>query len=88
MPGPPGPLWYFSGDSWADAAWRQVAVAEGVGDVSVLMNNGDGTYAPSVAYDTGDGETYSVAIGDLDGINGPDLAIGRSQPVTGQPCIM
>jgi hypothetical protein len=45
--------------------------------VSVLLNRGDGTFAESVAYPTGDGAPRSVAIGDLDGINGPDLAVAN-----------
>ncbi len=36
-------------------------------DVSVLLNQGDGTFAPAVAYVTGDAQ--SVAIGNLDGVN-------------------
>ncbi len=46
-----------------------------VGDaVSVLLNQGDGTFAPAVPYAAGN-EPGSVAIGDLDGVNGPDLAV-------------
>ncbi len=45
-------------------------------DVSVLLNQGDGTFAAAVAYDAGDGPA-SVAIGDLDGVNGPDLAVAN-----------
>ena len=43
-------------------------------DVSVLLNQGDGTFAAALAYDAGNG-SRSVAIGDLDGVNGPDLAV-------------
>jgi hypothetical protein len=43
-------------------------------DVSILLNQGDGTFAEPVAYPTGDGP-ISIAIGDLDGINGCDLAV-------------
>ncbi len=43
-------------------------------DVSVLLNQGDGTFAAAVAYDPGN-SAFSVAIGDLDGVNGPDLAV-------------
>ena len=44
------------------------------GDVSVLLNNGDGTFAPAVSYSPGAGPRF-VAVGELDGINGPDLAV-------------
>jgi hypothetical protein len=44
------------------------------GGVSVLLNQGDGTFAAPVAYAAGHG-SWSLAIGDLDGINGPDLAV-------------
>ncbi len=40
----------------------------------MLLNQADGTFAAAVAYAAGHGST-SVAIGDLDGVNGPDLAV-------------
>ncbi len=48
-----------------------------IDDVSVLLNQGDGTFAAAVAYDAGNGPV-SVAIGDLDGVNGPDLAVAMA----------
>ena len=53
-----------------------LAVAKDSDDVSVLLNQGDGTFAAAVAYAAGDGP-ISVAIGDLDGVNGPDLAVAN-----------
>ncbi|MCP3906211.1 MAG: hypothetical protein GY715_21510 [Planctomycetes bacterium] len=44
--------------------------------VSVLINNGDGTYAPDVFYGTGS-RPQSLVIGDLDGANGPDMAVAN-----------
>ncbi len=44
----------------------------------MLLNQGDGTFATAVAYEAGI-EPFSVAIGDLDGVNGPDLAVA-SEP--------
>ncbi len=52
----------------------------GSNDVSVLLNQGDGTFAAAVAYDAGNGPR-SVAIGDLDGVNGPDLAVANFSSV-------
>ena len=46
-------------------------------DVSVLLNNGDGTFADDVIYGAGN-RPSSVAVGDLDGVNGPDLAVANS----------
>jgi hypothetical protein len=42
--------------------------------VSVLFGNGDGTFAPQVAYATG-GAPYSAVIADLNGDGMPDLAL-------------
>ena len=43
--------------------------------VSVLLNNGDGTFADQVTYDVGL-PAWSVGIGDLDGDGDQDLAVG------------
>jgi len=51
-----------------------LAVANGsTHDVSLLLNQGDGTFATPSAYPAGD-YPVSVAVGDLDGANGADLA--------------
>jgi VCBS repeat-containing protein len=51
--------------------------------VSVLFNKGDGTFYASTALTTvmltGFDEPYSVAVGDFDGVNGPDLAIAKHE---------
>ncbi len=44
--------------------------------VSVYLNDGDGTFAERVPYAAG-AEPGSIAIADLDGINGPDLAVAN-----------
>ncbi len=46
------------------------------GNVSVLLNNGDGTFAPKVDYAAGDQPT-SVFIADLDGDGDKDLAVAN-----------
>jgi hypothetical protein len=65
-----------------DAEGARVAIADLDDDgdldvvtsfVNVLLNNGDGTLATPVPYAVGDDSC--VAVGDLDGTNGPDLAV-------------
>ena len=51
------------------------------GNVSVLSNNGDGTFAPKVDYAAGDGP-FSVFIVDLDGDGDNDLAVANSNSNT------
>ncbi len=53
-------------------------------DVSVLLNQGDGIFAPAVAYAAGNFPA-SVAIGDLDGVNGIDVARTRYARQGGRP---
>jgi len=49
----------------------------GAGTVNVLINRGDGTFAPQVSYASGNG-TASVAVGDLNGDGAPDIAASNS----------
>ncbi|MEO1278176.1 MAG: FG-GAP-like repeat-containing protein, partial [Planctomycetota bacterium] len=67
----------LDGDGDTDLA---VANAGGFGDgtlVSVHLNGGDGSFAPQVMYEAGDG-AQSVAIGDLDGDGDADLAVANA----------
>jgi hypothetical protein len=52
-----------------------VAVTFSSGNAWVLLNNGDGTFAPAVAYDGG--RSLAVTIDDVDGKNGPDVITGN-----------
>jgi hypothetical protein len=55
-----------------------LAVVNGSDDnVSILLNQGDGTFAPDVIYGAGD-QPRSVAIGDLDGDWDADLAVANA----------
>jgi hypothetical protein len=46
-------------------------------NVSVLLNNGDGTFAPGPGFPAGD-DPYSVAAADLNGDGKPDLAVANA----------
>jgi hypothetical protein len=52
------------------------AVNGGYDNVSILLNNGDGTYAASTEYEVGD-DPRSVFISDLDGDGNNDLAVAN-----------
>src|SRR6185437_3799332 len=55
--------------------WPDLAVANGVGNkVSVLLNNGDGTFAQQMDYPAGR-DAYWVTAADLNGDGKPDLAV-------------
>jgi hypothetical protein len=50
--------------------------------ISVLFNKGDGSfYAPTTVKLNGFDEPKSVAVGDFDGVHGPDLAVAKHQLV-------
>ncbi len=48
------------------------------GSVDVLLNNGNGTFAPEVHYDV-ENDPVSVAVADFDGDGKPDLAVANAQ---------
>lgn len=54
-----------------------MAVANLEGSVSVLLNNGNGTFAGAITYVT-DGGSNSIALGDLDGDNDLDIVTTNS----------
>jgi len=48
-----------------------------MGDVAVLMGNGDGTFQPAIAYSSGGGLALSVTPGDMNGDGKADLIIAH-----------
>ena len=73
-----GPASVAIGDLDGDLDLDLAVANQGVSDdVSVLLNNGDGTFAADVTYGVGD-EPLSVAIGDLDGDLDLDLAVANA----------
>lgn len=76
----------YVGDTWVTqsleeqttpAAWAAVATVANEDNVSVLLNNGDGTFQTQQIYAAGSGPS-SVAIGELDGDGSLDLATANS----------
>jgi hypothetical protein len=55
------------------------------GSVSVLLGNGDGTFQAAVSYPTLGQNTYSVAIGDVNGDGKPDVVVAN-QCVSSSNC--
>jgi Bacterial Ig-like domain (group 3)/FG-GAP-like repeat len=49
----------------------------GIGSVSVLLGNGDGTFQPAVNYASGGYGAYSVAIADVNGDGKPDIVVAN-----------
>jgi hypothetical protein len=66
----------LNGDLYPDlvVCTRYPAIPQGPRGVSVLLNNGNGTFATATQYDTGY-ETWYAAIADLNGDSHPDLAV-------------
>jgi hypothetical protein len=64
------------GDLDADGDLDLVTADRDSNATSVLLNNGDGTFAAKVDYATG-AAPYSVAIGDLDSDDDLDLAVAN-----------
>jgi hypothetical protein len=69
----------FNGDGKADLVVANYgsAAAGNLGNVSVLLGNGDGTFQSAVSYDGG-GSPAFVAVADFNGDGKADLAVGQS----------
>jgi VCBS repeat protein/FG-GAP repeat protein len=64
----------FNGDGMQDLAVANDTV--GIGSVSVLLGNGDGTFQPAQNFAAGS-SPFSVAVGDFNGDGVPDLAVAN-----------
>ncbi len=67
----------FNGDGIPDLVMANTSVLMGVPNVSVLLGNGDGSFQPATTFATGPGP-ISVAVGDFNGDNIPDLVVAHS----------
>jgi hypothetical protein len=48
------------------------------GSVVVLLGNGDGSFQPAVTYASGGADSWSLAVGDVNGDGKPDVAVANS----------
>jgi len=69
-----GPYSVFCADLDEDGDLDLAVANVGSNNVSILENNGNGTFQTAVNYGTGNG-SYSVFCADLDGDSDPDLAV-------------
>jgi hypothetical protein len=53
------------------------------GTVGVLLGNGDGTFQTAVAYGSGGGSPYSVAVADVNGDGRPDVLVANASGTVG-----
>jgi hypothetical protein len=56
------------------------------GGVGVLLGKGDGTFKPAVSYSSAGQESYSVAVGDINGDGKPDLVVTNFCAVNSLNC--
>ena len=68
------------------ANWLASFQDAGQGSVGVLMGNGDGTFQPAIAYDSGGTLAYSLAVSDVNGDGKPDVAVANCAPTNSYAC--
>ena len=67
----------FNGDGKLDLALSSVPLGSAPGNlVSLLLGNGDGTFAAPAIFGTGS-QAYSLVVGDFNGSGTPDLAVAN-----------
>jgi hypothetical protein len=67
----------FDGDTYMDMAVARIGVSPAqIGEVTIFLNNGDGTFAMPVSYVSGN-YSWDVCAGDLDGVNHDDLVVAN-----------
>jgi hypothetical protein len=71
----------FNGDGKPDLAVANSDFISGIGSISVLLGNGDGTFQAAVNYASGSGPN-SVAVGDFNGDGKLDLAVTTSSSIS------
>jgi hypothetical protein len=84
FPNTGGPVWIHTadvnGDSQSDilvANWCVSARNCTTSNVGVLLNAGNGTFAPVVTYDTGGYHAFLVSVADMNGDGIPDLVVAN-----------
>jgi hypothetical protein len=66
----------FNGDGKADIVVAAVGV-EGFGNIGILLNNGNGTFAPAMIYSSGGELPGNVATADFNGDGKSDIAVAN-----------
>jgi hypothetical protein len=65
----------LNGDGKPDIVVANWWDTNNIGDVSVLIGNGDGTFQPAVTYETGGAPNYSLVVADVNGDGKLDLIV-------------
>ena len=68
------------------ANWLASSQNPGHGTVGVLLGNGDGTFLPATAYDSGGNLPYSIAITDINQDGKPDIVAANCAPTGSYAC--
>jgi hypothetical protein len=66
----------FNGDGWDDFVTANRFANSNHGNLSIVLNNGDGTFASPVTKETGYDQEYTIAIADANNDGIPDIFCG------------